>query len=333
MDFKNFKKHLVIVFALLFTLIPMNIFAYSDYIIPGGENIGMQINSNGILVVGTYEIDNVYPAKNSGITLGDKIININGVEVNSISEMVNEIEKSSSDLIIDVTYVRNDKNIETKLELVRDSNGVVKTGLYVKDNISGIGTLTFIDPESKLYGALGHEILEKTTGYKMEVKDGQIYSSIVTSIDKSVKGNPGQKNATYYQDNTLGDVTKNTISGLFGNYTTTIPDKDLKKVAQPSDIIEGKAIIMTVINQDKVEEFEINIIRISTDDTQETKNILFEITDERLLDETGGVIQGMSGSPIIQGDYIIGAVTHVVVDDATKGYGIFITNMLETAEE
>lgn len=333
MFLKNFKKYLVLVFALLLTLIPINVFAYSDYIIPGGENIGMQINSNGVLIVGTYDIDGLNPAKNSGINLGDKIIKIDGVEVNSITDMVNQIEKASADFIVDISYVRNDIEYETKLELAKDSNGVVKTGLYVKDNISGIGTLTFIDPDTKLYGALGHEILEKATGYKMEVKDGKIYSSIVTSIDKSIKGNPGQKNATYYQEDKLGDVLKNTISGLFGNYTTTLPDKDLKKVAQPSDILEGKATILTVIEQDKVEEFEINIIRVSSDFDQETKNILFEITDERLLEETGGVIQGMSGSPIIQGDYIIGAVTHVVVDDATKGYGIFITNMLSAADE
>ena len=215
--------------------------------------------------------------------------------------------------------------------MVKDTNDVYKTGLYVKDSINGVGTLTFIDPNTKLYGALGHEIIEKTTGQKLEIKDGKIYNSTVTSITRSSDGNPGEKNAKYDTTEIYGNVTENTSSGIFGEYSDAIPDKKLYKVASSSDIKLGEAKILTVINEEEVEEFTINILNVAIDE-RTTKNILFEVTDKTLLEKTGGIVQGMSGSPIVQGDAIIGAVTHVVVDDPTKGYGIFITTMLEEAE-
>lgn len=320
-------------FTVILTIIPTNIFAYSDYIIPSGENIGISINSKGILIVGTYEIDGISPANQAKLKIGDKIVKINDVGVDSIKDMVNQIEKSGKELNIKITYIRGNNQHNTNIKLIHDKNGVVKTGLYVKDNISGIGTISYIDPKTKIYGALGHEIIEKNSGQKIEVKDGNIYSSTVTGIDKSIKGNPGAKNATYSKDNVLGIVNKNTISGIFGEYSSNIKQENLKKVAQPNEIKIGQAKIRTVISYDEVEEFDIEIIRLNDDKNQETKNILFQITDEKLLEKTGGVVQGMSGSPIIQGDYIIGAVTHVVVDDSSKGYGIFIVNMLEEGEK
>lgn len=329
---KKNNKLIVVLLTLLVTVIPKSVFAYSDYIIPGGENIGMQINSNGIMIVGTYDIDGVNPTSGSGIKIGDIITHIGEVKVNNINEMISQIDNVGN-LEITITYLRDNKSYDTKIKLIKDSTGGIKTGLYVKDNISGIGTLTFIDPNSLSYGALGHEILERTSGIRMEVNFGKIYVSSVTSIDKSVKGNPGQKNASYNANDILGSVNKNTISGIFGDYTSVLPDKELKKVAEIADIKEGPAKILTVISGSNVEEFDINIIRVSTDENQETKNILFEITDEILLEKTGGVVQGMSGSPIIQGEFIIGAVTHVVIDDSKKGYGILITNMLERLEK
>ena len=269
-----------------------------------------------------------YPASEAGIKVGDIITSINDEVVANISELSSKINTRGEDNI-KIGYIRNNISDYTNLKLYKD-NDVYKTGLYVKDSISGIGTLTYIDPNTRLFGALGHEIIEKSTGKILEVKDGKIYASSVTNIEPSVNGVPGEKNAKLNSDEVLGDIFENTSKGIFGNYKLETNTGKLYKVGKISDIKKGDAIIRTVINKENVEEFTINIIKINNNG--ETKNIVFEITDKKLLEKTGGIVQGMSGSPIIQGDFIIGAVTHVVVDDTTKGYGILITNMLEEAE-
>lgn len=329
----NFWRKLATIVLLLLInfMIPLNAFAYSDYILAGGQNIGIQLNSNGILIVGTYEVGTNNPAQNANLQIGDKIISINNNPVSSIEEMLNVISKLNNPTSIKITYLRGTKEKNTTLELVRDENHIYKTGLYVKDSINGVGTLTFIDPHTKLYGALGHEIIEKTTGQRLEIKDGKIYSSIVTGITPSNEGNPGEKNARYDTNNIYGNIKENSTSGIFGTYTDSLPENKLYKVAKSNEIELGKASILTVIQDNQIEEFEINILKINPDEKQ-TKNILFEVTDKELLEASGGIVQGMSGSPIIQNEMILGAVTHVVVDDCTKGYGIFITNMLEEAE-
>lgn len=191
--------------------------------------------------------------------------------------------------------------------------------------------MTFIDVKNNYtFGALGHEILEKTTKSKFDLTNGTIFSSTVTSITKSDDGNPGEKNARSDSTDIYGTVDENTESGIFGTYKKSLPNQKLYKVASPSEIKQGSAKILTVIKDNTVEEFDINILRIN--ENSDSKNILFEVTDERLLEKTGGIVQGMSGSPIIQGDNIIGAVNFVLVDSPDKGYGIFITNMLEEAE-
>jgi len=331
MHFKKIKKALTIILLTLF-IIPLNVSAYSDYIIAGGQNIGIQLNSKGIMVVGLYKVDNSYIGKDAGLKIGDSIVSINDKDVTSIAQMVDAINNASDKTAIKVGYNRNGNQNSAILNLHKDEDGVYKTGLYVKDTINGIGTLTFIDPNTKLFGALGHEIIEKTTGQKIEIKDGKIFKSEVTGIEKSEDGNPGEKNARLFSNNVYGNVNENTTSGIFGKYSSSFSSEKLYKVANPSDISKGEAKILTVLDDNQVEEYNINILKINTNNNQHTKNILFEIVDEELLEKTGGIVQGMSGSPIIQNDYIIGAVTHVVVDDTTRGYGIFITTMLEEAE-
>lgn len=329
MFFKKIKNKFLLM--LLLISIPTITLAYSDYVIVGGENIGIELKSKGVIIVGTYEVNNDNPARKAGLQIGDKIMKINDYEITTIKDMLNYIEKLDNKEKIKITYQRGNKENETVLSLNRDESNVYKTGMYVKDSITGVGTLTFIDPNTLLFGALGHEIIEKNSGQKLEIQDGKIYSSEVTGITKSSVGKPGEKNAKYNSLNTFGDVTQNTTSGIFGTYNSTLPDKKLYKVGTLDMAKEGNAKMLTVINGIKVEEFNINILKVNTN-TSVSKNFLFEITDERLLKETGGIVQGMSGSPIIQDDYIIGAVTHVVVEDPTKGYGISIIKMLEEAE-
>lgn len=329
MFFKTIKNKIFLLLILF--IIPTITLAYSDYIIAGGENIGIELNSNGIIIVGTYNIDNINPAKDAGLQIGDRIIKVNGQNVDNISSMLNILENSINKDDLTITYMRGNKESTTTTKLVKSNDNTYKTGLYVKDSITGIGTLTFIDPNTSLFGALGHEIIEKNTGQKLEIKGGKIYNSTVTGIFKSSSGNPGEKNARYNSNITYGDIKKNTTKGIFGTYTDNIPDKKLYKVANYDEIEVGNASIFTVVDDNNIREFTINILKVNKNDNV-TKNILFEVTDEELLKTSGGIVQGMSGSPIIQNNNIIGAVTHVVIDDPRKGYGIFITKMLEEAE-
>lgn len=322
------NKLLTIIWLLIVTIIPINVLAYSNFIIPGGENVGIEVSSNGVLVVGFYEVDNKLIAKDSGFMIGDRIIKVNNKDVNSIDDMVNVVKDSDNEMV-DYTIIRDSKEINLKASR-NNQDGVYKTGIYVKDIIQGIGTLTFIDPETLKFGALGHEILEKTTSKKFEIKDGKIFKSDVTSINRSEDGKAGEKNARYDKTEVYGNITENTTSGIFGNYTAELPNEEKIKVGTENDIHLGEAKIRTVINKDEVKEFKINIIKLNPN--SDTKNILFEIVDSVLLENTGGVVQGMSGSPIIQDNKIVGAVTHVIVNDSKKGYGIFITKMLKEAD-
>jgi len=323
MFLKKFKKS----FMLLLILIPFPVFAYSEYLIPGGENVGIEIKSDGILVVGIYEVNNTYPAVDSGIKIGDIITKINNKKVESISQLITSINEKDSDKV-KITYERNKESKESILNLNK-VNGVIKTGLYVKDSITGIGTLSFIDPNTKIFGALGHEIIESNTGIMLDIKEGKIFESNVTNIERSENGSPGSKTADLKVENETGNIIENTNKGIFGSYTSQLPNKKKYKVAQPSEIKKGEAKILTVLEGNEIKEYNINILKINNNDT---KNILFEITDQNLINKTGGIIQGMSGSPIIQDNYIIGSVTHVLIDNPIKGYGIFITKMLEEAE-
>lgn len=328
MIFKNFKTHSLI-FLLSFFIIPYSVFAYSNKIIVGGDTVGIKLNTDGVLIVGSYNIGGHNSLSDSGLKVGDFIKSINNEEVNKIDDMVDIIQKCNCDSL-KISYTRNDQINTTNLNLYEDE-GTLKTGLYVKDSISGVGTLTFIDPETKLFGVLGHEIADTNTGKLIEIKDGSIFDSKVTGIIRSSEGNPGEKNALLYSDKVNGNIYENTTKGIFGKYTGNYDSSKLYKVASIDDINIGEAKILTVLDGVDINEYSIKITSIK-DTPDNLKNIQFEITDKELLDKTNGIIQGMSGSPIIQGDFIIGAVTHVVVNDPHKGYGILITNMLEEAE-
>lgn len=308
---------------------PLNVMAYSDYIYLGGNTLGIEIECDGVLIVGFYQIDGKYNKGNPKLKVGDYIKKVNGIEITTLNELTKEIEKHTKDGEVEITYKRDKDEYKTTLELINE-NGVYKTGLYVKDSITGIGTLTYIDPETLIYGALGHEIIEGNSSKIVEIKTGNIFKNSITSIDKSLVGHAGSKNAKYYYDVIYGTISKNTNHGIFGKYTNKIENMELVKVAQKEDIKIGNAKIYTVLDGEKIEKFDIEITKLN--ETSDTKNITFKITDEELIKKTGGVIQGMSGSPIMQNNMIIGVVTHVIVDNPTTGYGLFITKMLEEGE-
>lgn len=319
------KKYFYKILLLFLLIIPINVFAYSKYVIPGGETIGIEVNSKGILVVDFYKVNNHFIAKEAGFEIGDRIIKVENIEVNSINEML-DIIKNINKKNINFLIERNNTNLELNLKLTKE-NDIIKTGLYVKDKINGIGTITYIDPETKIYGSLGHEIVESKTLSRFEIKDGNIYEASVHSIIKSKRGVAGEKNAITNKNNLYGTVKENELTGIYGTYSKEI-NKDLIEISDT--ITTGEAYIKTVIKDDVVEDFKINILQV--DKKSKTKNILFEITDSKLLKETGGIVQGMSGSPIIQNNKLVGAVNYVIVNDTSKGYGIFITTMLKEGD-
>lgn len=320
-----FKK-IKLVLLLFLIALPTTVFAYSDYIIASGENIGIKLKTNGVLIIGTYDVNGKDPALEAGLKVGDKIIKINDKIISSIEDITTIISSNRSNSI-KIGYIRDDKEYNATLILEKN-----KTGLYLKDTISGIGTLTFIDPTTKKFGALGHEIIDSSSGKLVDSISGEIFESSITSITPSRNGTPGEKNASFNSSEIIGSILENTNKGIFGTYDYTFDTTKLYKVAEFDEIKKGTAKIKTVISGTEVKEYDINILKVSVTNDK-TRNIIFEITDKNLLAKTGGIIQGMSGSPIIQNGYIIGAVTHVVVDDPTKGYGILITNMLEEAED
>ena len=329
MFFKFLKKQSLILLLLTLFIIPNTICAYSEYIIASGKSVGMKLNTEGIIIVGSYDINGHNSLIEAGLKAGDIINQINSKDVNTVEEMANIINKCNCDSL-KILYERENKTKKTTLNLYEDK-GVLKTGLYVKDSVSGVGTLTFIDPNTKYFGVLGHEIADTNTGEIIDIETGTIFDSKITGITRSSEGNPGEKNALLYSDKVEGEVYENTNKGIFGKYTSNFDTSKLYKVASIDDIKMGDAKILTVLDGVEVGEFSIKITSINKT-KDKLKNIQFEITDNTLLEKTNGIVQGMSGSPIIQDDYIVGAVTHVIVNDPHKGYGILITNMLEEAE-
>ena len=312
---------------LILLMLPINIFAYSDKIIPGGNTLGIEVKNDGVIVIGFYKVNGKF--NKNDFKVGDIIVKVSGTEVASSDDLVRLIEENIKDDKVNITIKRNNKFID-KTIILDKINGVYKTGLYVKDGVIGIGTLSYIDPETLVYGALGHEIIESTTNRLIEVKTGNIFKTRITSIDRSVSGVAGTKNAKFYTNIKYGDITKNTNKGIYGFYSKDISNLESLTVGKYEDIKLGSAYIRTVINNEEVKDYAIEIDRVNNNDV---KNIHFKIVDEDLISKTGGIVQGMSGSPIIQNNMIIGAVTHVIVDKPSTGYGILITRMLEEGDK
>ena len=314
----------ILLFILLF---PSLVLAYSNYLILGGDTLGVEVNSKGIVVVGFYEVNGKYI--NKDLQVGDRILEINDIEVNSTSELVTLIDKYMKNNKVDITYDRNNKEYNDELDL-KYEDGTYKTGLYVKGSVLGIGTLTYVDPETKVYGILGHSLNMSQTNKRIEVKSGYSYNATIVNFTRSKDGNPGSKNANINKKEVFGTIEENTKYGVFGK-AANVSNNDLIEVGKIDDVSLGKAYIYTSNLDNKVEKYEIKILEVNKYDND--KNFYFEIVDKKLLEMSGGIVQGMSGSPIIQDGKIIGAVTRVLVDDVSKGYGISIVKMLEEGDK
>ncbi|WP_087941758.1 SpoIVB peptidase [Bacillus kwashiorkori] len=310
-------------------------------VIPGGQSIGVKINTKGVLVVGHHQVDTtsgkISPGEKAGIKVGDLITEINGKPILSMGEVTPFVQQAgSSGKPLKLVIKRNEETIKTELSPEKDKNeDKYKLGLYIRDSAAGIGTLTFYEPNSKNYGALGHVISDMDTKMPIVVKDGYIVPSTVTSINKGSNGVPGEKLARFLPERSIvGNIRANNQFGIFGqlnkNIKNGIADKPIP-VALSHEVKKGPAKILTVVDDDKVEAFDIEIVNSIPQKFPATKGMVIKITDPRLLERTGGIVQGMSGSPIIQNGKLIGAVTHVFVNDPTSGYGVHIEWMLREA--
>ena len=309
-----------------------------DMVIPGGMPIGIYLETEGVMVLGTDKISSAdgvscEPAAHL-VKAGDYIVACNGTMIQNKKEL-QSILKNLPDNETVLKIRRNEKYLKIKITPATDKHGEKKLGIWVRDNAQGLGTVTFLDSNSR-FGALGHGIHDTNTNELMEIKKGSVYETSIRSIQKGKNGEPGgiEGVIVYNRYNVLGNIDKNTDCGIFGKLEridTLFFDQTPLEVASEQELEKGAALIRCNV-EGEVKDYKIRITKIDKFTKEENKGLEIEVTDPELLEITGGIIQGMSGAPIIQNGKIAGAVTHVFVNDPTKGYGIFIEKMLKHVE-
>ena len=306
---------------------------------PGGHSIGVVLRSQGVIVVGQSPVRDprgnvLLPAKDAGVTVGDVILSINGIPIKSDYQVADIIDASGKkQSTVDMLIKRQDKRLHVNLTPIHDTETQrYRIGLFVRDSAAGVGTLTFFDDKTQTYGALGHVITDSDTNQPIDCEEGKIVLATVSGIHHGKRGQPGEKIGVFIEeDQIIGDIQKNTSFGIYGKLTNPIDHQlypEALPVASMSQIQTGPAQMLTVVDGETIEPFAIEIQKINLQDSPEGKGLVIQVTDQRLLEKTGGIIQGMSGSPIIQNGKIIGSVTHVFVHDPSKGYGCFMDWML-----
>lgn len=309
-------------------------------VIPGGQPIGVKLYTEGVLVVGFADVDTSSgkkqsPAAISGVEMGDSIIEINGIKIKNNSHVSEIINKNGSGILnVKLNRKGDIRSVSIKPTEAKDKDEY-KIGLWIRDFTAGVGTLTFYDPSTGRFGALGHPINDVDTGSLLSVRDGKIYNARIISIEQGVKGKPGELRGIFSEDDEAGFLKKNTSSGIYGETTNLngIASREynhkLIPIARQNEIKEGPAKILTSIDDGNVRAYDIYIEKLTQQSKANSKSMIIRITDKELLEKTGGIVQGMSGSPIIQDGKLIGAVTHVFVNRPDMGYGIYIEWMLQ----
>lgn len=301
----------------------------------GGSAIGIHVETKGILVLGTTSVVGedkmTYEPAGNRLKSGDYIMEVNGIPMEEKEDLMGLL-KDSDGSTLQCKVRRGKETIEVAVTPVRTADGSYKIGTWIRDDTQGIGTLTYITLDGK-FGALGHGITDVDTGVLLEVGGGNAYDAEILRVVKGEPGTPGELSGVIHrsEEKRLGSVSKNTAQGIFG----TVKEKcklplngELYEIGMKQEVKKGKATILCEING-SVEEYEIEIQQIDYSNRNHAKGLVLKITDEKLIELTGGIVQGMSGSPIIQNGKLIGAVTHVFIRDSTKGYGTFIENMIQ----
>lgn len=321
----------------LFNKIPIKTIAVTvapvKYVVPSGDTIGIKLYTNGLLVVALSDFLSadgvtVSPAKEAGLQKGDRIMSINGMPVSRSEELTEQIRKLPAPITLSI--VRNDQPTEIQVMPKRPADDEnAKLGIWVRDSTAGIGTLTYYDPLNSAFAALGHAICDTDTGEIMSVRQGNVLTCDILSITKGSAGAPGELIGSF-SNTTLGDIQFNNELGIYGSLTnyTKIDFSEAVGVATRFQIKEGPAEVIADIDGGGTKRYTAEIIKVSKSTKIDNKGLIVKITDPVLIEKTGGIVQGMSGAPIIQNNLLIGAVTHVFVNDPTKGYGIFAENLL-----
>lgn len=305
-------------------------------VIPVGKAIGMKLYTDGVLVVGMSEINGKKPYENTGIQEGDRIIEINNEKVDSTDELIETVNKSNGKQIA-VKYKRNEDIITTSIEPAKTDDDQYKLGLWVRDAAAGVGTMTFYEPSSGMFAALGHGITDIDTSDLIQIANGELVTTNILSIVKGEKGAPGEIRGTIENGVSFGNIYKNTKYGVYGNVLNKsrleLNSAEEMEVALRNEIKTGKAQILCELQDGKIERYEIEIQKLFINNNEDNKSMVIKVTDKRLIEKTGGIIQGMSGAPIIQNGKFVGAVTHVLVNDPTIGYGVFADIMIKQLKE
>lgn len=305
-------------------------------VIPMGNAIGMKLYTDGVLVVGMSEIEGKKPYENSGIKEGDRIVQIDKKAIDNTEDLMEAVNRCNGKEI-SVKYIRDNTTITTSIKPIKNSGNQYKIGLWVRDAAAGVGTLTFYEPDSGMFGTLGHGILDVDTSELIKIANGELVTTNILNITKGKKGDPGEIRGTIESGHTIGNIDKNTSFGVFGTLNKTpyinIQNNDEIEVALREEIKTEDAQIICELENGKKEKYNIKIQKVFLSNNKDNKSMLIKITDEKLLEKTGGIIQGMSGAPIIQNGKFIGAVTHVLVNDPTMGYGVFADIMIKQMRE
>lgn len=341
--FKNFKNKNTVVMIVVISLglfgvkalteeykeSSMEVMMNSDkgetkYVYPFGKVVGIKATTDGVLVVG-YEEENIEYI--GGIQKGDNIVKINGQKINNSQDITNILDKLEKDKV-DITFERNNK-CTTEIVKIKRHDGKAKLGLWVRDKISGLGTITFYDPINSKFKAIGHAITDVDTSEFLKIKQGNMYDPRSVEITKASDSKIGQIKGEFSTLNLIGDFSNNSNFGISGNMTGKINNNmQLIEVGKRQDVNLGKASIFFEDKNRNITSYDI-CIESFVEDNKNDRDMVIEILDEKLINYTGGIIQGMSGAPIIQNNKIIGALTHVFRDNPKKGYGVFIDQMIE----
>jgi len=305
----------------------------SESVVLGGTPFGIKMFTDGVLVVGITDIPTVdgtsCPARECGLREGDILHTIDGTAVWT-NEDVSQIIADSKGAPLKVSFTRGDEKMTATIVAKRSTDGSYKAGLWVRDSSAGIGTMTYYDPDSGVFAGLGHAVCDVDTGEIMPLMSGEIVSAAITGVTRGESGSPGELHGVFLDSTDSGVLKVNRETGVYG-YVLSVPNGKMVSVAAKQDITEGPAAILSTVSGSEPSEYNIVIEKINLSDKNPTKNMVIRVTDEKLLKVTGGIVQGMSGSPIIQNGKLVGAVTHVFINDPTRGYAIFAENMLETS--
>ena len=302
-------------------------------LIPVGHTIGIKLFSEGVVVVGLAEVESgnglSAPGAACGLQVGDVIEEANGSAVESSEQFARMLQCGGT---VELAVSRDGADLTLAAEPALGPDGTYRLGAWIRDSMAGIGTVTFYDPATGAFGALGHGITDSDTGLLMPLGDGAVMDASVKAVKKGASGDPGELRGSFNLTEDMGTLWANTDRGIFGvldrcDFTLgqAVP------VATAGQVHTGPAVILSNISGDAVETFDVELVRVV--EGSGTQNLLIHVTDPELIARTGGIVQGMSGSPILQDGRLVGAVTHVMIDDPTKGYGILIENMLEQAEQ